>query len=98
MLESIHSTRRKMKTSTAATAAIFLTALSAAAAAAAASGTADTRLPSRTELESVGRRDIMTLGRNSTGSTVTYLLLWPKNINIDIRFELCSFSSKSTTF
>ena len=77
MLESIHSTRRKMKTSTAATAAIFLTALSAAAAAAA-SGTADTRLPSRTELESVGRRDVMNLGRNSIGSTIRYLLLLAK--------------------
>ena len=66
-----HSKRRRMKASAAATAAIWLTALSAAAAAASASGNAETRLPSRTELESVSRRDLINLGRFSIGFTVT---------------------------
>ena len=55
-------------------AAILLTALSAAAAATAASGiAAGTRLPSRTELESVSRRDLINLGRVSIGFTTEWL-------------------------
>ena len=74
-----HSKRRRMKASAAASAAIWLTALSAAAAAASASSNADSRLPSRTELESVSRRDLINLGRFSIGFTsftVTNSLLY----------------------
>ena len=46
---------------TAATAVLWLTALSAAASEADDSS----RLPSRTELETVSRRDLISLGRNS---------------------------------
>ena len=49
-------------------AVLWLTALSAAASEAEVGDSS--RLPSRTELETVSRRDLISLGRNSIGSSV----------------------------
>ena len=62
----------KASSAAAATAVLWLTALSAAAKADPAAEVEDSsRLPSRTELETVSRRDLISLGRNSIGSLIS---------------------------
>ena len=65
----------KASSAAAATAVLWLTALSSVASESGTpSGSADERLPSRTELETVSRRDLISLGPNSIGSRVIYFM------------------------